>query len=141
MAKFNFSEIEDAFRFVSSASYGMHTALLCRDTGRILYQSDMSDFDEIEEAEEEPDYDQCIEIPHKNDVGLGRELVFAFAEENLPGEMEHVRRMFKRPGAFARFRDLLLGKGLLDKWHRTEEAEDERALREWCADNDIELEK
>ena len=44
-----FSEIQDAFLFVSSAEYGMHSAILCKDSGRIYYRSEAVDFDEIEE--------------------------------------------------------------------------------------------
>jgi hypothetical protein len=32
-----FSDIQDAFFFVSSAAYGMHSAVLRKDTGQILY--------------------------------------------------------------------------------------------------------
>ena len=44
-----FSEIEDAFFFVSSDSYGMHTALLNKDTGQVYYHSEMGDLDEIDD--------------------------------------------------------------------------------------------
>ena len=47
--------------------------------------------------------------------------------------------MFGRRGAFARFRDLLIREGLRDQWHAFEAAAEERALREWCADMEIEL--
>ena len=36
----SFSDIEDAFLFVSSSSYGMNSAFLRKDTGQILYRSD-----------------------------------------------------------------------------------------------------
>ena len=44
-----FSDIQDAFLFVSSSGYGMHTAILCKDTGQILYHSEMGDLDEIDD--------------------------------------------------------------------------------------------
>ncbi len=69
MAKFSFSDIENAFMFVNSAMYGMNSALLCKDAGKILYRSDMSGIDEMAE-EEELDLEQCVEIPHKNDLNL-----------------------------------------------------------------------
>ena len=64
-------EIQDAFLFVSAAPPGKHTAILCRDTGEIRYHSEEGDLDEI--GEEEIDWDACIEIPHRNDLDLGRE--------------------------------------------------------------------
>ena len=68
MAKFLFSDIESAFMYVASAMYGMNSAVVCKDTGKILYRSDMAGIDEIED-EDDLDWDQCIEIPHKNDLG------------------------------------------------------------------------
>jgi hypothetical protein len=67
MAKFTFSDIEDAFMYVGSAMYGMNSAVLCKDTGKILYRSDMAGIDEIAD-EEDIDWDQCVEVPHKNDL-------------------------------------------------------------------------
>ena len=62
MAKFLFSEVEDAFMYVASAMYGMNAAVLCKDTGKILYRSDMAGIDEIED-EDDLIWDQCVEIP------------------------------------------------------------------------------
>jgi hypothetical protein len=86
-----FSEIQDAFLFVSSAENGMHSAILCKDSGRIYYRSESVDLDEIEEK---VDCNTFIEIPHKNDLDLGRELVFEFVELHLSEEMTYVQRIF-----------------------------------------------
>ena len=51
---------------VSSDGY----AVICKETGEILYKSDYGDEDEI--PEEVYDREDCIEIPHKNDLDLGR---------------------------------------------------------------------
>lgn len=59
-----------------------------------------SDIDNIEEAGD-LDWDQCIEIPHKVEFGLGRELVFEFVEESLPDDHERVRKIFRRKGAYS----------------------------------------
>ena len=60
-----FSEIQDAFLFVSSAECGMHSAILCKESGRIYYRFEAGGIDEIEE---EVDCDTFIEIHHKNDL-------------------------------------------------------------------------
>jgi len=138
MAKFMFSEIENAFMYVASAMYGMNSAVLCKDTGKILYRSDTAGIDEIED-EDNLDWDQCIEIPHKNDLDLGRELVFEFVEEYLPADYDRVRQMFRRSGAYSRYKALLEQRGLLKKWDDTENSREERALRKWCEENEIEL--
>jgi len=138
MAKFLFSEIENAFMYVASAMYGMNAAVLCKDTGKMLYRSDMAGINEIED-EDDLDWDQCIEIPHKNDLGLGRNLVFEFVEEYLPDDYEQVRKMFRRSGAYANYKALLERRSLLEKWYEIENSREEQAFREWCDENEIEL--
>lgn len=85
------------------------------------------------------DSGRYIEVPHKNDLDLGKDLVFRFAGQHMQGSYEHVRSLFQRKGAYRRFRQFLESKGLLAKWHRFEEQATEAALREWCAQNEIEL--
>ena len=138
MTKFSFSEIESAFMYVSSAMYGMNSAVVCKDTGKILYRSDMAGIDEIED-EDDLDWGQCVEIPHKNDLDLGRNLVFEFVEEYLPDDYGRVRQMFRRSGAYARYKDLLERRGLLKKWYDIENTREEQALKKWCEENEIEL--
>jgi hypothetical protein len=48
-----------------------------------------------------------------------------------------VRRIFKRKGAYARFKDLLQQKNALDRWYDFETKATEKALREWCDVNDV----
>jgi hypothetical protein len=57
----------------------------------------------------------------------------------MPQHDERVASIFSRKGAYARFKDFLDSEGALDKWRAYEEEATERALREWCEDNDIEL--
>jgi len=137
MAGVKFGDIENAFLFVGSASYGEHAAYLNLETGEISYQSEMADIDEIEG--QEVDWDQLIEIPHKNDLGLGQSLVFEFVERSLPDDYGRVRDMFKRRGAYSRFKDFLTAKDLLDDWYGFEHEREQAALRSWCEENHIPL--
>ncbi len=139
MVKFLFSDIEDAFSYVSSAGYGMNSAVLCKDTGELFYHSEFSDIDDMEETGDF-DRDACIEIPHKVELGLGEELVFEFVGEYLPGDYERVRKIFRRKGAYSRYKDLLDRRGLLEKWYEIEDARETEAIRQWCEENHIELE-
>jgi hypothetical protein len=82
-----FGDIQDAFFFVSSAAYGMNSAFLRKDTGQILYRSEMGDIDEI--GDEDLDGDTYIEIPHKNDLDLGQRLVFEFIDRNRGQACKH----------------------------------------------------
>jgi hypothetical protein len=124
-----FSDIQDAFLFVSSAGYGMNTAILCKDTGQILYRSEISDLD----------WDMCIEIPHRNDLDMGQNLIFEFVKMRLPDDYHHVQQIFRKRGAYRRFKDFLETKGLLEMWYDFESKREEQALRQWCVKNEIEL--
>jgi hypothetical protein len=132
-----FADLQDAFFFVSSAGYGMHSAVLRKDTGEILHRSETGDLDEISEAD--LDWDNCMEIPHRNDLGLGQQLVFEFVTEQLPDEYDRVRQIFRRPGAYGRFKGLLASRGLLDAWFEFERQHEEQELRQWCELNGIPL--
>ena len=136
-ARVTFSEIEDAFFFVSSAEMGMNSAVLHRPTGQVYCSSEMGDMDEISAAD--LDGDECIEIPNKNELDLGRDLVFEFVAEHLPDDYERVDRIFRKRGAYSRFKDLLEAKGSLQRWYDFENQREEQALRRWCEENQIVL--
>lgn len=133
----SFNDIQDAFLSVSSAPYGVSSAVLCVDTGQILYRSEMGTIDEMEDTD--LDWERCIAIPHKNDLNLGQSLVFEFVETHIPDAYEHVRQFFPSRGAYARFKNLLERKGLLGSWYDFERRREEETLRLWCRDNGIQL--
>jgi hypothetical protein len=89
--------------------------------------------DDLEENE------KYISVPHKNDLNLGRNIVFDFISGNLPDEFHRVRQFFSRQGAYARLKDLLESRGQLDAWYEFERKATEKALRDWCSENDISL--
>ena len=132
-----FSDIEDAFFYVSSAPMTTNTAVLCKETGELFYASDYTDEDEI--PEDIYYRDDCIEIPHKNDLDLGRNLVFEFVEEYLPGDFDRVRNIFRRKGAYGRYKDLLDDRGLSQEWYDFENTRQAETIRQWCKDDEIKL--
>jgi hypothetical protein len=130
-------DIEDAFLFVSMSPPNEHYAYLNKETGETYYVSTLGDSDELPDDLEENE--KYISIPHKNDLNLGRNLVFDFISANLPDEFERVRGIFSRKGAYARFKDLLESKGQLEVWYEFEQKATEEALRGRCKENDISL--
>jgi hypothetical protein len=134
-----FSDIEDAFFFVNMGEMYMNSAILCIKTGQIFYISDFGDSDELPEDIDD-DTDKYIDIPHKNELDLGKPLVLEFLIMYLPDSVEKVNSFFRKKGAYSKFKDLIDAKGLLDKWYAFEEEEQNKALREWCKDNDINFE-
>ena len=72
-------------------------------------------------------------------LDLGKSLVFQFVSENLPGDLDQVERIFRKRGAYSRFKDLLERRNLLEQWYNYETDETSKALRAWCQKNKIEL--
>ena len=132
-----FSEIEHAFFFVSMDQMYMHNAILCKDTGQIFYTSEMGDSDELPEDIDNPD--KYIDIPHKKELDLGKALVIEFTSKYLPEELDKVYSIFRRKGAYSRYKDLLEMKGALEDWYKFENERQVLALKEWCLRNNIEI--
>jgi hypothetical protein len=135
----SFSDIELAFEFVSSTSVGTNEAFLCRRTGKIYWRSDSLDELDEEIPDDIEDEEKYIAIPGKRDLDLGKPLVMDFAREFLPNDFDEVRYMFSRSGAYKKFRALVTRRNVLDRWYEFESKATERALREWCELNAIEL--
>ncbi len=134
----SYDDLENAFFFVSMDMPGINEAILDKKTGEIYYRSEFSGEDEFPE---DYDYsDDYIEIPHKNDLDLGANLVFEFVSAYLPEELDKVTYFFKRRGAYGRYKELLEFRGLLDKWYEFEDERKKSTLLEWCKENDIEVE-
>ena len=132
----SFDDIENAFYFVSSDQKFMNNAILCKETGRIFYVSAiMGSEDELPEDIEDPD--KYINIPHKNDLGLGRNLVTEFTTQYLPEEIDRVYSIFCGRGAYSKYKKLLDNQGFLDKWFEFEDERQKAALKKWCRRNKI----
>ena len=132
-----FSDIELAFLYVSCQSYGMNEAYLSLDTGQIYYITDLGDSDELPDDFEESD--RYLEIPHKNKLGLGRRLVDEFIFTAAPQLADDVSDIFRRRGAYGRFKSLLENHDLLDEWYKFENERELNAIKEWCRENQIVL--
>ena len=133
-----FSDIEDAYFFVSMSPLYTNQAILCKGTGKIYFASEHGDFDEI--PEEIFEDDDCLEIPNKNELDLGQYLVFEFVEKYLPDKFNHVKYIFRKKGAYGRYKDFLDERGLLENWYEFENQNRKKALLEWCEENEIVLE-
>jgi hypothetical protein len=133
----SFSDIANAFFFVSMDQMFMHNAYLCKETGEIFYTSEMGDSDELPEDINDPE--KYIAIPHKNELDLGKAPVIEFTSEYLSEELDKVYSIFRHKGAYSRYKDLLERKGALEDWYKFENERQELALKEWCRENNIEI--
>jgi hypothetical protein len=128
-----------AFDFVSFAAPMEHNAYVSLDTGKVYWTSDFNDAFDEELPDDLETSDRYLAIPHKNELDLGRSLALRFVEQELPARYDQVEGFFRRKGAYACFKDLLEHEGVLDRWYAFEAESVDRALRQWCAENDIEI--
>src|ERR1700731_1882678 len=133
----SFSDVQLAFEFVSSGGMGEHEAYLDRQSGKIYWHSEFGDNDE--ELPDDIHDERYISIPDKRELDLGKPLVLDFAREFLPADYDEVRHIFTPTGAYRRYKDLLVRPPALDRLYDFSNKSEEAALREWCAENRIEL--
>lgn len=131
------SDLEEAFLFVGGDAFGMRSAMVCLQSGQVCLRSELGDIDEI--PEEAYESGAWREIPHKKELGLGRELVFTFVDQRLPADLDRVERIFGRRGAYAYYKDLLAERGILEEWYEYEDARTKEAILEWCRSEGIEV--
>ena len=97
----------------------------------------------MEEGEQlaDEDFDSTIHIhiPHKNDLDLGSDLVFEFIEQFMPDDYDKVSQIFRKKGAYSRYKAFLDSKDNLDQWYDFENKSEQLALLKWCKENKIDL--
>lgn len=78
-----------------------------------------------------------LPAPHKNDLDLGRHLVFRFMEEHAPGLLDQVGEPFRKKGTYSRYKDLLQRNRLHDNWHADERQATREAIARWAAEHGL----
>ena len=135
----NAGDLREAFDFVSAGQPYENTAYICLDDGKIYWRSDFTGIEDEDLPEDLDGSDRYLEVPHKNDLDLGRRLALAFVDQELPDKADGVYGFFQRRGAYRRFKELLNTRGKLERWYNFENRATEEALREWCEENGIQL--
>ncbi|MFS1876088.1 hypothetical protein FCV66_24230 [Enterovibrio norvegicus] len=133
-----FSELLDLFEIVNFGLPYSHEGYISKITGKTYYYSDFSD-DQPDLPADIGDQTKYLAIPQKNDLNLGRELALDFVQKFLPSEFENARSFFHRKGAYSRFKTLLENHGKTEEWYKYEKECTERALREWCIEQNVEI--
>ena len=80
-----------------------------------------------------------VPVPDKRDLDLGNQLAFDFAGQFLPQHYDDIRDMFRRRGAYGRFKDFLEQKDMLEKWYVFSDQQEKKALGEWCETKGVSL--
>ncbi|WP_247530764.1 hypothetical protein [Bradyrhizobium sp. 199] len=126
-----FQDISTAFEFANTnGDVGEFRAFVCKQTGKIYYQTDFIDAEELNDElpEDIDDEERYIPLPDKRKLDLGKPLVLAFAREFLPDDFDDVRYFFGKRGAYQKFKSLLARRGAIDRWHAYENEGDEAGL-------------
>lgn len=138
MTTVSFTELLDAFQFTGFGTSGENAAYVCSETRAVYVTSS-----EVEMEEDLPEdletSNRYLLLPSNVDLRLGRDLALRFTEQAMPDAYDHVADIFRRKGAFGRFRQLLEHCDVLERWYRFEESETESALRRWCEENDLQV--
>lgn len=135
-------ELREAFDFVNAAPAGENAARLSLISGQIQLVSVWTEIwpDSADGGTEGAKADdRTLDIPHKTALGLGRELALWFVEEVIPDQYEEVELFFEKRGAYAKFKALLTGEGLLQDWYQFEKTAEEQGLRNWCEENGVQI--
>src|SRR5712664_2503754 len=82
------------------------TGFFVHTVGQIYCHSEFSDMDEFnDELPEDIDNDEkYLAIPDARELDLGKPLAVDFARQVLPEDVDEVRRIFSRKGAYASFK-------------------------------------
>lgn len=131
-----YGKIELAYEFISAGPLHAHRALLDRETGDVLLQSELSGLDEFPQV---IDAGRYLFLPTRGELHLGKTLVIAFVEAHVPDAVLAVLEMFSRKGGYGRFKAFLDDRKLVDQWYEFEGKATERALRAWSRNNGISL--
>ena len=135
------NDLREAFEFVCAGGGGgggEHQAFLCKQSGKLYCHSEL--YDDLDILPDDiDDSEKFLPIPDKRELDLGKPLALDFARQFLPDDFDGVRQFFSGRGAYAKFKNLLDRRGMLDQWYAFEAEAEERALKLWCALNSIEV--
>jgi len=138
--KITYSDLEDACLFANVGGGYETIVYLCKQTGKFYYETDFSDLEELESIPDDiTDENKYIALPDKYELDLGQNLTRDFISANMPNEMDKLREIFSKRGAYRRYKDWLINIGKIDDWYDYENKATEKALREWCKENGIQL--
>ena len=131
--KINMDELWLTFEWVSAADALDNQAYVRREDGKIFWNDDASDQELPEDVEDESRY---VLVPHSRELDLGSKLPIKFARRYLSMDAyDATIDIFRRRGAYQRFKQLLDQNGKLQEWYQYQERAKQDALREWCEDN------
>ena len=134
-------DLLEAFEWANAGPDSDTAAYVCRSTGKISLVGGDGGLESFDEDDEESDVDgpgatrdhaRHAFVPERRELDLGSDLVFRFIRRHAPDQEEEVLAIFRRSGAYGRFRALLDRTRLTELWYRFEAAETAAALTAWA---------
>lgn len=131
-------DLENALMWVSSPPELDAAAFVSLRTGRIFSRGADGPVEEDYPADID-DGTKYVAVPHKNELDLGKPLALRFIDEHAPQVSGEVSDIFRRKGAYARFKSILVRHRLLDAWHAYENEATVRALTRWAQEHGFDV--
>jgi hypothetical protein len=131
MPTVDLTELQGAVEWISGSIVD-NEAYVCRQTGKIQWISGDVDPETEEQPEDIDDPDRYAVVPNKYELDIGVRLVFDFTNAHLIDHYHEVRSMFRRRGAYGRFKALLARHNMVERWFSFSEERTLDALEEWC---------
>ncbi len=145
-ARVDFNDLLLAVDHVSLGGFGDTEAYVALATGIIHVVGDGIESDDPNAPDGSPDpadfgdSDQFLQVPSKQELGLGKRLAIRFAEACLEEvDAAEVEAYFRRRGAYPQFKALLEQRHLLEQWHEYEDSAIRQEVKDWCEANDLEV--
>ena len=127
----NVDDLEEAYTFVSMGGDFDVAAWVNRRTGQVHTYTPEADSDEMPEDDSEDGAD-CVAVPDQVELEMGTNIVRDFTALKVPELGDRIDAIFRRRGAYARFKELLDREGKIQLWYDYETERLDAALREWC---------
>jgi hypothetical protein len=140
MQTVNLNDLQGAVEWISGSSVD-NEAYICRQTGRIYWISGDADPDTEERPGDVDDPDKYVAVPNKYELDIGVRLVFDFTKAHLIDHYHEVRSIFRRRGAYGRFKALLARHNMVETWFSFSEERTSNALEEWCESEGFAVER
>ncbi len=134
------SELQGAVEWVSGSIVD-NEAYVCRQTGKIYWISGDGEQETEERPEHVDDPDKYAPVPNKYELDIGVRLVFDFTKAHLIDHYHEVRSIFRRRGAYGRFKALLAKHNMVERWFSFSEERTLHALEEWCESKGFAVER
>ncbi|NLB70233.1 MAG: hypothetical protein GX804_11250 [Lentisphaerae bacterium] len=125
------SELENAYMWVSTSSFPDHRAFFCRESGKSYWDG----YDGLPEGEIPDDLefnDKYRSVPNQYDLDVGKRLVLKLASEVMSDDYYFVRKVFSRSGAYSRWQDFLIEQEQQENWYQYRDNAIKVALCNWA---------